>query len=280
MAEKQKPQWHPAFYASIRIELEEESENLIFEREHMLGTKPTQIDVLIIKKEKEISIRKNIGKIFKKHNVLEYKSPSDSLSVDDFYKVYGYACFYKSQSQRADEIKIQDITITFVCKKHPVKLISHLRKIRNYQITEVEKGIYRISGDFIPMQIWVTKELSEEENLWLHSLSDNLRSKETARKLTREYEKHQKDIFYESVMDIIVRANKKTFGGERMCKALEELMADRFEEKMQEGKKIGEQEGISGAVKILQKLNLTREQIAESIMEQFQLTKQQAESYF
>lgn len=32
-------QWHPAFYAGLQIELEEDRENLIFENEHQLSTK-------------------------------------------------------------------------------------------------------------------------------------------------------------------------------------------------------------------------------------------------
>ena len=65
--------WHPAFYADIQIELKDEADKLTFENEHHLSKKPMQIDVLIIKKEKTGQIRKNIGRIFKKHNVIEYK---------------------------------------------------------------------------------------------------------------------------------------------------------------------------------------------------------------
>lgn len=50
-------QWHPAFYAGVQIELCEESEHLIFENEHQLGTKPKEIDVLIIKKERMYHIQ-------------------------------------------------------------------------------------------------------------------------------------------------------------------------------------------------------------------------------
>lgn len=57
---EQKPlQWHPAFFASIQIEFEAESDKLIFENEHQLGTKPKQIDVLIIKKHSKEPIYKN-----------------------------------------------------------------------------------------------------------------------------------------------------------------------------------------------------------------------------
>ena len=65
-------QWHPAFFADIQIELEAERENLIFENEHQLGTKPMEIDALVIKKKTDIPINKNIGRIFRKYNIIEY----------------------------------------------------------------------------------------------------------------------------------------------------------------------------------------------------------------
>ena len=123
-------QWHPAFYAGIQIELENELDKLIFESEHNLSKKPMRIDVLIIKKLADDAIYKNIGRIFRRYNIVEYKSPTDYLSIDDFYKVYGYSCFYKSEAKRVDSIKITDITITFVSKKYPIELIEHLEKIR------------------------------------------------------------------------------------------------------------------------------------------------------
>ena len=92
-------QWHPAFYADLQIEFREETEKLKFEREYLLSSKPMAIDVLIIKKKNAEPIHKNIGKIFRKYNIIEYKSPSDSLSVDDFYKVYGYTNFYKKNKE-------------------------------------------------------------------------------------------------------------------------------------------------------------------------------------
>ena len=112
-------QWHSAFYADLQIELAAEAEYLTFENEHMLGTKPMQLDVLIIKKNETRQIKKNIGRIFLRHNIVEYKSPTDSLSIDDFFKVYGYACFYKSDTRTVNEIKSDDVTITFVCMGYP-----------------------------------------------------------------------------------------------------------------------------------------------------------------
>ena len=109
--------WHPAFFADIQIELKEDADNLVFESEHQLSKKPMQIDVLIIKKEKDRPVKKNIGRIFRKYNIVEYKSPGRSLGVDDFYKVYGYTCVYKADVPFADSIPVQELTITFVSEQ-------------------------------------------------------------------------------------------------------------------------------------------------------------------
>lgn len=238
-------QWHPAFYADIQIELEAEAGLLIFENEHQLGTKPKEIDVLIVKKEQEVPVRKNIGRIFRKYNIVEYKSPTDYLSIDDFYKVYGYACFYKADTSREDSIKIQDITITFVCHRYPRSLMRHLKEERGYQITGVEDGIYYIIGDKIPIQMILTKELSEKHNLWLKSLTDDLEGADTVRRLIEQYGEHKENKLYKSVMNLIVRANQDKFKEVKtMCEALEELMKDEMDAKKAEGKMEGKTEFV------------------------------------
>ncbi|MDE6606166.1 MAG: 3-isopropylmalate dehydrogenase [Lachnospiraceae bacterium] len=227
-------QWHPAFFAGIQIELEEESDNLLFENEHQLGTRPKAIDVLITKKDKRIPVKKNIGRIFRKYNIIEYKGPQDYISIDDFYKVYAYACLYKSDAVGTNHIRITDITVTFVCKKHPKSLFGHLKAMHKYEIEKIESGIYLLYGDVFPIQIIVTKELSAKENLWLHSLTDEIKSKREAEELVRIYEKHQKNTLYESVMDVIVKANHEKFKEvSSMCQALVEIMQPYIDEQVE-----------------------------------------------
>ena len=60
-----------------------------------------------------------------------------------------------------------------------------------------------------------------------------------------EYQKHTKDKLYQSVMDIIVRANHEMFEeAKEMCDALRELFADEFKENRREGLQEGRQEGL------------------------------------
>lgn len=233
---KKKLQWHAAFFAEIQIELAEDADKLVFENEHQLSTKPMSIDVLIIKKVKDEPIRKNIGRIFLGNNIIEYKSPEDYLSIDDFYKVVGYACIYKADVQRADSIKGNDITVTFVCRNIPAKMIKYLQEDCGYSLEEISGGIYYISGGMFPMQLVVTSKLSKEENFWLRNLTNDLKENAEAENIITEYEKYNHSKLHKSVMDIIVRANEEKFKEVRtdMCDALVELMADVIEEKVEE----------------------------------------------
>ena len=166
-------QWHPAFYAGLQIELQDEADKLIFDDEYQLSTKPMEIDVLIIKKDTKEKIHKNIGRIFRTYNIIEYKSPTDYLSLDDFYKVMAYAYFYKADTGKVGEIPIGEITLTFVCKNYPQTLISHLQKEWGCHAEQIESGIYYVTGGklMVPVQILLNHKLSKEENLWLHSLT-------------------------------------------------------------------------------------------------------------
>jgi len=82
-----KLQWHPAFLQAMQAELFDYREYLEFKHEHQLTAAPLQIDLLIIKKPKDVAIDKNIARIFRSDNVVEYKSPDDNLSVKGFWKV-------------------------------------------------------------------------------------------------------------------------------------------------------------------------------------------------
>ena len=99
--------WHTAFFEAIQMELEEYSQDLQFISEYQLTTEPLRIDVVIIKKSRDIIIKKNIASIFRKENIVEYKSPDDYVSVEDFYLVYGYACVYQS----LNKVDVKDLPL-------------------------------------------------------------------------------------------------------------------------------------------------------------------------
>jgi hypothetical protein len=162
--------WHPAFVEALQMELLAYQDALEFHPEYQLTSEPLRIDCVVVKKAKDVVIRKNIAAIFREWNLLEYKSPGDYVSVDDFYKVYGYACLYASFKK----VPITGLTLSFIESHYPQKLLDHLRDERRYTVAETGSGIYTVSGDILPIQVIDSRRLPAQENLWLRSLGNEL----------------------------------------------------------------------------------------------------------
>lgn len=275
-------QWHSGFSAALRVELEDELDELCIEDEHMLSKKPMQIDVLVVKKKGEQPIRKNIGRIFRKHNIIEYKSPEDYLSINDFYKVYGYTCFYQSETKRVKDIPPEEITMTFICNHYPQKLLEHLKKFKGIEVEKQEAGLYYLLGDSFPIQLVIVKELSKEENYWLQNLRCNLKTGEEIQEVVRRYEQVKHKAYYSDVMNLIVRVNQKQMEEEKnMCEALNELFAEELKEADLRGRKEGRKEGRSvGQIEKLKELvqkklakNQSIEKIADDLVEDVEVIR-------
>lgn len=265
-----KLQWHPAFVAALHIEFEDEMDVLEIESEHQLGKKPMQIDILIIKKTEETAIRKNIGRIFRKYNVIEYKSPEDSLSINDFYKVYAYTCFLQSDTGTVNEIRSDDLTITYVCNRYPREMIKKFENNRKLRAVEKADGIYYLEGDEFPIQVIVTKELSRKDNYWMQNLRNDLKAGTEIESLAERYEKKKQEPYYQAVMDLIMRANWEQMEEERkMCDAFRELFAEDFKRAEEEGLKRGMEQGLERGIYYTKRIlklfseGLPVEQIAE-----------------
>ncbi len=248
----QKLQWHPAFCSALRLELLEDAENLEFTDEFQLTEKPLQIDCTVVKVKKDCKIKNEIGKIFRKHNIFEYKSPMDELNIDTFYKAVAYACLYKVLPNHVNEIPAEEITITLIRDRKPVKLLGELEK-SGYGYKKEAAGIYYVNGAMFPMQIIESSELDVDMHVQLKALTNHLEES-----LMRQYllqvstfegrEKNLADI----VLQVIVNSNMEKVrewkGSEQtMCEALRVLMKEELKEErvagLREGRLEGQREG-------------------------------------
>ena len=201
-SKQNKIYWHDAFYVALQLELNDYKDVLTFEDEHQLSKEALKMDVLIIKKIADKKIEKNIGQIFKNHNIFEYKSETDNLSIWDYNKVTGYAMIYSA----FEEIPIEDITISFVVTPKPIKLFDHLVNDRGFEVKEVNNGIYYVKDDTFKMQIIESKRLSADENVFLK----NLRSSLTKMDMQEVFEAYRKYGLLEKVniyLDRVLDAN-------------------------------------------------------------------------
>ncbi len=269
-----KVQWHPGFVAAMNLELAKNRNDLIFVKEYNLNTKPLEVDLLVIKKDKCVATDNEIGAIFRGHNIVEYKSPQDHLDIDTFYKVGAYASLYKSYGETVDSIKADDITVSLVRDAKPVELFRYFEK-HQYTITTPYRGVYYIEGMVLfPTQIIVTKELERDTHIWLKVLSDRIEKRdmeELLNRISRLTEQGDRELA-DSVLEVSAQVNREVLeelkGDDNVSEALLEIMqpliepliATRVEagieaqmllvkeavakEALKEGKKEGIKEGI------------------------------------
>ena len=282
-------QWHPGFVAAINLELIKNRNDLMFEKEYNLNTKPLEIDLLIIKKNSDVKVDNKIGQIFRGHNILEYKSPKDQLDIDTYYKVIGYASLYKSYGKTLDSIKAEDITVSLVREAKPVGLFQYFEE-HHYSISRPYEGIYYIEGSVLfPTQVIVTKELNWENHIWLKSLSEELKQQdmqellEAVRQLTGKYDRELAD----SVLEVSIQANEQIIeeliGDESMSQALLDIMKPIIEPQLrlreEAGMKVGIKKGIQGTVKVLRNLGHSDAEIKMIIQQQYNLSSEEIEEY-
>lgn len=258
-------QWHPGFYGAAEIEFLSNKGDLEFQREFNLSKEPVRMDLLIIKKLADVKIENEIGHIFKKYNVLEYKSPEDALSIDDYYKTVGYACLYKGLGETVDQIPANELTVSIFRESYPREMFEAMKNL-GLVIEEHYPGIYYISGKqaMFDTQIVVTRLLDKETHHTLRILSKHVQEEDIrafvkrAVQMSEQGDKNNID----AVLQVSVSANGEIYEMIRrcdkvMCDALKELMKEDFEETKQETK----QETLLEAIKnLMETMKCTAEQ--------------------
>ena len=180
--------WHPAFCAAAELELRDNRNDLSFNREYSLSREPLQIDLLVIKKPPHVKVKNEIGHLFRQHNVIEYKSPKDSLNIDDFYKTLAYAFLYKSLAKEVDGIPVSQLTLSLVRQGYPREMVKKL-EAEGMQIQRQYPGIYYVEGAPIPAQIIAINELDAENHRSLRVLTSKL-SEADAREFLAEAKRY------------------------------------------------------------------------------------------
>ena len=180
--------WHPAFCAAAELELRDNRNDLSFNREYSLSKEPLQKDLLVIKKPPHVKVKNEIGHLFRQHNVIEYKSPKDSLNIDDFYKTLAYAFLYKSLAKEVDGIPVSQLTLSLVRQGYPREMVKKL-EAEGMQIQRQYPGIYYVEGAPIPAQIIATNELDAENHRSLRVLTSKL-SEADAREFLAEAKRY------------------------------------------------------------------------------------------
>lgn len=229
-AESGKIEYHYGFYGAVRFEYRALRERVDFLQEHELGAKPIRLDMLIIKRGE--ALKDPIGRFFRKNNVLEYKSPEDSLTLADFYKAQGYACIY--QSTIREERAIETMTVSLFRHTCPRGMFTELERL-GCEVGEPHPGIYSVAGPLcVPAQVVVMSQLPDGEYEALKILAGNAREEDIA-KFIGEVNDSDKNLENDigAVLKVSIAANRALYRRLReeglMTDAIYELFHEEFE---------------------------------------------------
>lgn len=211
--------WHEAFFCAIQIDLRDYADLLEYKSEYVLGKNSYRIDLLIIRKLTNTMIPKKIASVFESFNLFEIKGIGSSATINSYYKTIGYGGLFISQlnqSDRQNHLSSMDLSLTLLSCHYPRKLMKHLIKDRKLEVEKYAPGVYHINKETFIIQIIVTKELTAEENLYLHCLTDKLKDLSLAKRLADDYKCHQKQPVYNQYMRHLAAAYSGKRGEEFM----------------------------------------------------------------
>ena len=257
-------QWHQGFRGGIQATLWEYRDFLQFDEEVVLNNGTLQMDMLVLKKDPDAVIDNDIARMFRVHNIIEYKSPEDAMTLDDYCKTLAYTLLYKTNG--GAELPAEQLTATLFRHSNPKKLFRDLKNL-GARVEEIYPGVYYVSGlVFFPTQIIVGRELEANAFAMLRAMTPNADAAD-ARNLITASNSNSDPAFQNltsAVLQVSVAANRNLYENIRresaMCEALRDLMKDEIEKEMKaaaqdallrgrkdgikEGRKEGRRDGI------------------------------------
>lgn len=267
-----KIQWHPGFYGAAELELHGNVTELTFQTEVELSKKPLRVDLLVIKTEPGTVVENETGRIFRGYNIIEYKSPDDDLTIDDFYKTIGYACLYKALGRTVNQFPAEEITVSLFRDTYPRELFKALKE-SGKEVEERYPGVYYVSNELpFKMQVVVTKQLEGHGHSAFRILSSQARMDDVKRFIEEasQYTDPGDRRNADAVLQVSISANKALYEEIRrdsgMCEALEDLMKDVIEKRVEQGVQQGAQQAtLDNLRSMMRTLKLTAEQAMDAL---------------
>jgi hypothetical protein len=132
---------------------------LLLQTDWTVGDLPLQIDAVVRCQPEDrtrLAERTPFG-FFTRHNLLECKSVTDRLSLDDFQRIVGRAYLYAANEKVRDH---RDLLVCIICARLPRRLLTRSPRVATF--TQAAQGIYRTLSVGIPVYVAVVPELPVE----------------------------------------------------------------------------------------------------------------------
>ena len=214
---------HYGFYGAFRAEYGSSSANFEFEHEKVLGVEPLRADVVAVKRNKQATLTDGIGRFLAPHNIIEYKSPDDTLNIKDFYKIQGYACIYQWIEPN---VSGDELAISIFRHRYPREMFKDLHKLGR-GVEETYPGVYVVTGPLtVPAQVIVTSRLPPGEYGLFKILTKGAKREDIA-KFLEDFDLYEPEDV-RAILGVSTALNEETYRAiweeGRMVGALERLM--------------------------------------------------------
>ena len=266
--ESGKIEYHYGFYGAVHAEYEPTHIQMEYLQEHELGDEPVRMDMLVIKRD-TAALTDPIGAFFRTHNVLEYKSPEDALTIDDFYKAQGYALIYKSMGQSVNAIPLTELTVSVFRHSFPRKLFQTLEET-GLTVREEFPGIYRVAGALsVATQVVVISRLPRGHYSAFKALAKGVEKEDILRLLSLAQTGDARMVDYvRAVLRICIPINRDTIARIKeddvmkqtaFEEAFYQIFGDELQKERENGLKEGREEGRKEVYERLKREGMSEE---------------------
>ena len=206
-----KIEYHSGFYATINALYRDVRADFEFPfpHEQELGVKPLRLDMLLIRRRNRRKLTDGIGRFFRKLNILEYKSPGDSLNIDDIFKTQAYACLCKALRQWG-RFAGDELTVAIFCYRHPRAAFAELRRLGR-GVEQTHPGIYLVTGPLtVPTQIVVVPRLPPGEYVELKILAKGAKREDILKFMENAFGRYDREDI-RAILEISMAANENIY---------------------------------------------------------------------
>ena len=155
--------WHREFEDALQLDVESWKNGSWVIREYTIGEDAPRIDFIVVSGDKLPDDVKEVFRIFRQKNVIEFKGPGDRITRETIRKVIGYVNFYIGTAKPEEGVKADNVTASIFTSDGNDRLFDELEEEGILEKTDNAK-IYRVKGvTDIPFQIVVSGELQGKE---------------------------------------------------------------------------------------------------------------------
>ena len=246
--EEGKINWHLGFQGGMELELRPWRAALRFDPEKELSKEALWLDLLITRQDKDLEMDHPIGRRMRIYNVLEYKSPEDALSINDFSKAVGSALLCAGLGQRVNEMPLDQLAVFLLRDSYPRELLAELRRLNmDVRESETEPGIYEIESRLgLAIYLVVTGRMKQASCPVLHLLRKHADTAQAGAFLSSvEQWTEPGDLDnIRAVLNIVLAANPDILEWLRRNAPMRDVLRELAQPWIDEGEKRGEKRGL------------------------------------